>query len=144
MDGVRMVANEHVSPLAVCSHCGACDGRWDRIVSKPYCPNCEEALALGEGPALVVRTVNHRCAICHQAGSIPYLTFPLRTATPVEIHLCPAHLRGLLGRRLGQHAFHQLCRKLYSVQLGAEDVFLLHEAFYDDQGRALQPVLEPY
>ena len=70
------------------------------------------------------------------------LTFPLQSTTPVEMDLCPEHLRALLGRRLGPYAFHQIRRRLHLLGLGVELIFLLHEAFYDEQGRALQPALE--
>jgi hypothetical protein len=30
------------------------------------------------------------------------------------------------------------------INLRAGDIFLLHDAFYDDHGRALQPVAEGY
>jgi hypothetical protein len=56
--------------------------------------------------------------------------------------LCPEHLRGLVGRWLGPYAFNQLRRQLSQLGLEPEDLFLLHRAFYDDKGRALQPALE--
>jgi hypothetical protein len=70
------------------------------------------------------------------------MSFPLQQRDAVAINLCPEHLRGLIGRRLGPYAFHQLRRQLKRVGIGSEHVFLLHRAFYDSQGRALQPALE--
>jgi hypothetical protein len=57
--------------------------------------------------------------------------------------LCPEHVRALLGRRLSTSAFEQLRRRLRTLDLGVEQIFLLHDAFYDERGRALQPALEP-
>lgn len=144
MESLRMVGGERVGPSTPCCRCGATQGCWDRIVGKAYCPNCQEALIVGEAPPLIERTGKHRCAICNQVGSVPYLTFPLQGPQAVEVPLCPEHLRALLGRRLAPHAFHQLRRKLRTVNLSPEDVFLLHEAFYDASGRALQPAVELY
>lgn len=144
MERLRMVNGERVCPSTPCCRCGATQGCWDRIVGKAYCPNCQEALVVGEAPPLVERTTRGRCAICNQAGSVQYLTFPMQVSAAVEIPLCPEHLRALLGRRLAPHAFHQLRRKLRTVALSPEDVFLLHQAFYDVSGRALQPAVEQY
>ena len=142
MDGMRMIRGARLRPTLPCGRCGAAEGRWDRIVGKVYCPNCEEALAQGEAPPLVEPARNHACAVCQRRGTVPYLTFPLHSAAPLEIDLCGEHLRALLGRRLAPHAFRQLCRRLRTLRLDAEDLFLLHEAFYDGRGRALQPVAD--
>jgi hypothetical protein len=48
----------------------------------------------------------------------------------------------MIARRLGPHAFEQLRRQLYGVGLEVAQIFLLHDAFYDAHGRALQPALE--
>ena len=66
----------------------------------------------------------------------------LNSRRPVEIDLCAEHIRALAGRRLGPHAFEQLRQQLYSLGLEVAQIFLLHEAFYDAHGRALQPALE--
>jgi hypothetical protein len=144
MDGLRMIRSERLCPTLPCGRCGADQGRWDRIVGKVYCPSCEEALAQGDAPPLVEPTRHNTCAICKRRGTVPFLTFPLHSGTPVEIDLCAEHLRALLGRRLLPHAFQQLRRRLQRVKLSSEDLFLLHEAFYDDQGRALQPVADSF
>jgi hypothetical protein len=58
------------------------------------------------------------------------------------MYLCADHFRALLGRRLGPMAFQVLQRRLQKLRLNAEQIFLLHEVFYDSLGRALQPVEE--
>ncbi len=142
MAGLRVTNVDPATCLMPCCRCGEGERRWDRIATKAYCPNCQEALAIGEGPPLIERTEKNRCAICAQAGTVRYLTFPLHSSTAVEFDLCPEHLRALLGRRLGSHAFHQLGRLLHALGIGVEEIFLLHGAFYDCQGRALQPAFE--
>jgi hypothetical protein len=67
----------------------------------------------------------------------------LQSSKPLEVDLCPEHLRALLGRRLGPYAFHQLRRRLHLLGLGVELVFLLHDSFYDENGKALQPAELP-
>jgi len=97
---------------------------------------------MGEGDPLVARTDRKRCAVCHHLGTVRYVTFPLHSRRPVEIELCPEHVRALVARRLGPHAFEQLRRQLTGLGLEVAEVFLLHEAFYDEHGRALQPAVE--
>src|SRR5262245_60034923 len=143
MDSTRTYPPDSVPLWVPCCRCSAAAKGWDRIVGKPYCPNCEEALATGEGPPFVERTEKNRCTVCNCAGTVRFLTFPLNMAVAVEMDLCPEHLRGLLGRRLGAHAFAQLRRRLHAVGVDVGNVFLLHDAFYDAHGRALQPAIEP-
>jgi hypothetical protein len=57
--------------------------------------------------------------------------------------LCPEHLRALIGRRLSPAAFHQLRRQLFTLGLDPEAIFLMHGAFYDQGGQALQPAGGP-
>jgi hypothetical protein len=139
MESLRMVAQDapHASP---CCRCGAGERHWDYIARKPYCPQCEEGIILGELEPLIERTQRNPCAVCNKVGTLCYRTIPLHASNPLEIDLCPDHFRGLLGRRLGPFAFQQLCRKLGTHGLSADEVFLLHDAFYDTSGRALQPV----
>jgi hypothetical protein len=143
MDGMRLSPPGEVSSWVACCRCETPAQSWDRIAARAYCPSCEEAIILGDAPPLVERTERRYCAVCHSEGTVRYLTYPLNSSQPVEIDLCPEHLRGLLGRRLGSHAFAQLRRQLYLLGLNVADVFLLHEAFYDPNGRALQPANEP-
>src|SRR5262249_23002455 len=136
------LASHRVPSCLPCCRCRSTGQRWDLIAGKPYCPNCQEALALGEAPPLRERTHSAHCSICDRAGSVRFHTFPLQAATPVEIDLCPEHLRGLLGRRLSPQAFQRLDCQLSALGLRVEEIFLLHDAFYDLQGRALQPAGE--
>ena len=122
-----------------CCSCHSATGRWDRLAGKPFCPHCQEALALGEAAPFVQRTQRRPCAVCHKTGTVTFGTFPLDHEELVEIDLCSEHLRALLGRSLGPHGFHQLRRQLRSVNLEVEDIFLLHDAFYNRSGKALQP-----
>jgi hypothetical protein len=142
MDSLRLAPADSVFPKIACCRCGDRARAWDRIAGKTLCPSCLELLALGEGDPLVERTDRRRCAVCHHLGTLRYLTFPLRSRRPVEIDLCAEHMRGLVGRRLGPHAFEQLRRQLYTLELETREIFLLHEAFYDPSGRALQPAGE--
>jgi hypothetical protein len=82
------------------------------------------------------------CAICERSATLCYLTFPLGAPKPVEMDLCAEHLRSLIGRHLKPTAFRQLSRRLSTLGLTSEEIFLLHDAFYDRHGRALQPALE--
>src|SRR5262249_2221239 len=113
---------------------------WDRVAGKAICPDCQEQLALGEGEPLVERAEKYHCAVCQQLGTIRYLTYPLHATEPVEVDLCPQHFHALLRRRLDRYAYLQLSRQLQTLGVTAGQVFLLHEAFYDIQGRHLQPV----
>ena len=142
MESLRLAPADSVFPKIPCCRCADSTRYWDRIAGKTYCPNCVEALVLGEGPPLIERTDRRRCAVCHHAGTLRYLTFPLHSRRPVEMDLCAEHLRSLVGRRLGPHAFAQLRRLLDRVGIDVSGVFLLHDAFYDADGQALQPALE--
>src|SRR5207245_632468 len=142
MDSVRLAPPDTCFPPVRCCRCAGDDRRWDRIVGKPYCPSCQEALAVGEAEPLMERTEWKACAACGRRGTVCLVTFPLESARPVELDLCPEHLRAFLGRRLGPHAFHQLRRQLALLGVEVAEVFLLHGAFYDANGRALQPAVE--
>jgi hypothetical protein len=107
-----------------------------------FCPDCQEGLVLGETAPLIERTEQRPCAICDRLGSVCFRTFPLQSSCPVDIDLCPEHLRALLARRLGPRSFQQLRQQLVLLGLVMTDIFLLHDAFYDVQGHALQPVFE--
>jgi hypothetical protein len=143
MEGLRWVSASGQSPVAACSRCQATGCPWDRIGELAICPDCQEQLALGEGEALVQRLVPRCCTVCGQTGSVRYLTFPLHAHDPLEVDLCPQHFHALLGRRLDRYAYRRLARQLQNLGLTARQVFLLHEAFYDERGHPLQPVPEP-
>jgi hypothetical protein len=142
MECIRLASADSIFPKIPCARCSDQSRYWDRIAGKTYCPNCLEALAMGEGEPLVLKVERRRCAVCHHQGTVRYVTFPLHSRRPVEIELCAEHVRAIVARRLGPHAFEQLRRQLEALGLEAAQIFLLHEAFYDDQGRALQPAVE--
>jgi hypothetical protein len=143
MESLRMAQNQRRPVVLPCCRCASAERRWDRIAGKAYCPDCQEALVMGLADPLVERTEKRLCSICSRLGTVRFLTYPLQTAIPVEMDFCPEHLRGLLGRRLSMAAFAQLRRGLGLLGLNAEQIFLLHDAFYDEHGRALQPAAEP-
>jgi hypothetical protein len=101
-------------------------------------------LALGEAPPLMEQAEMKRCLVCQHLGTVRYLTYPLQANEAIEFDLCPRHFEALLSRRLERYALLQLSRQLQLLGLSAKQVFLLHEAFYDENGRALQPVPEMY
>ena len=142
MQSIRLAPNGSVFPQIPCCRCADSSRPWDRIAGKSYCPNCMEALAHGEGGPLIERTDKRRCAACHHQGTLRYLTFPLKSRRPVEMDLCAEHLRALVARRLGPHGFGLLRRQLEKLGLEVAAIFMLHDAFYDEQGRAIQPVAE--
>jgi hypothetical protein len=142
MDSMRVTPQEMIPLVNECCRCREANGRWDRIAGQAFCPNCQEQLAVGEAEPLVVRAEKRACAVCERLGTVCFLTFPLQAAAPLEIELCPEHLRALLGRRLLPPAFHQLRRKLAVLGMNVEEIFLLHGAFYDPYGRASQPALD--
>lgn len=140
MERLRLAKATNKHSRLACSRCGDDSRNWDCLAGKSYCPQCLELLAAGETEPIVERTASCRCAVCYHLGSIRFLTYPLRASRPIEIDLCGEHLRSIIARRLGPHAFEQLRRQLDMVDLRPNDVFLLHDAFYDKFGRALQPV----
>ena len=142
MESLRLAPADSIFPKIPCSRCADQSRWWDRIAGKTYCPNCMEALAMGEGPPMIERTDRRRCAVCHHLGTVRYVTFPLHSRRPIEMELCSEHVRALVARRLGPHAYEQLRRQLHALGMEVADVFLLHDAFYDDHGRALQPAAE--
>ncbi|HMC89009.1 MAG TPA: hypothetical protein VKI17_05655 [Gemmataceae bacterium] len=142
MESLRLAPSQTRPRILACCRCHNDRRHWDRVAGRAYCPECQEQLVLGVASPLTERTEKKQCAACGRTGTVCFLTFPLQSTTPVEMDLCPEHLRALLGRRLGPYAFHQIRRRLHLLGLGVELIFLLHEAFYDEQGRALQPALE--
>ncbi len=144
MDSLRLATAGNVTSRLACSRCGDDSRDWDRVGGKSCCPHCLELLAAGETEPIVERIDACRCAICYHLGTVRYLTYPLHCERPIEVDLCGEHLRAIVARRLGPHAFEQLRRQLSLIELRPSDIFLLHDAFYDHHGRALQPVEEGY
>jgi hypothetical protein len=143
MEGLRLVAASGQSPVAPCSRCQATGCPWDRIGDHAICPDCQEQLALGEGEPLVERvSPTNRCLICRRGGTVRYLTFPLHGREPLAIDLCPTHFHNYMARRLDRYSYRTLSRALQSLGLTVKQVFLLHEAFYDERGHPLQPLPE--
>ena len=142
MDHLRIMSNQATEVRVPCCRCSLDRDRWDRIAGKTYCPNCQEDLAMGEGEPLIERTEKNPCIICSRLGTLRFLTYPLRAKAPVEMDLCPEHLRALVGRRLRPEAYRRLCRRLAQLRLSSGEIFLLHDAFYDKNGRALQPTVD--
>lgn len=141
MDGLRTPAGDEDTTVTACSRCRATGCPWDRIGGVRICPDCQESLIRGEGEPLCLPAEPRECAACRSVGTVPFVTVPLR-AKPLAIDLCPNHLRALLRRGLDRPAFLELARQLQTAGLAPGRIFLLHEAFYDRQGKALQPVHE--
>ena len=142
MSEMRMVSDPALNPQGPCARCGATGCHWDRLGAHAVCPDCQEMLLRGEGEPLVLPRERRSCAVCGQAGTVRYLTFPLHESEPVEINLCPSHLRDFMGRRLTCRAFNRLRRQLRMLGLSVEQIFLLHESFYDETGSALRPMTD--
>lgn len=144
MEALRLLAADTSANRVACSRCQALGCPWDRIAGKPICPDCQEQIVIGEGPPLLEKVQKNSCAICQHCGTLCYLTYPLRATRPVEIDLCAAHVQALISRRLDRHALKQFGRQLQVHGIQAQQLFLLHEAFYDEKGRPLQPVHDSY
>jgi hypothetical protein len=138
MDGLRTLTDDANAPH-LCSRCRATGCPWDRIGGVSICPDCQEMMIRGEGEPLRLPSEDRRCSACGTGGTVPFVTVPLRSR-PVVIDLCQAHLRALLMRELDPDTFLELARQLQALGLVPGRIFLLHEAFYDPRGRALQPV----
>ena len=108
MEALRRIRSGGVSAIEPCSRCGVGGCPWDCLAGQPLCPDCQESLALGEGPLLRERGERRPCAVCGRDGTLRYLTYPLHSAEPVEIDLCGGHCGALLGRRLERGAFRRL------------------------------------
>lgn len=140
MSSVRVVSAGRHSAAAPCATCGSVGSAWDRLAGRPLCPDCQERLIQGDGEAVVLRPQDRPCAVCNRIGAVHYLTFPRHEQEPIEIDLCSMHLRALIARRLTTRCFQRLRRKLNLLGLAVEQVFLLHESFYDEFGAALRPL----
>jgi hypothetical protein len=142
MERVRWVHGLGTQPPAACSRCRAAGCPWDRIADEIICPDCQDLLVRDEGPPLIARVRPAACAVCGHRGVLPFVTVPLYAANAVEIDLCGAHLQALLRRRLDRFSYRQLADQLRTLGIQSREVFLLHEAFYDDFGQPLYPVID--
>src|SRR5205085_10790113 len=77
METIRLSSADSIFPKIPCCRCSDQSRFWDRLAGKTYCPNCLEALAMGEGDPLVARTDRKRSAVCHHLGTVRFVTFPL-------------------------------------------------------------------
>lgn len=143
MESLRLAPGLSKPAFLPCTRCGNDDRDWDRLGGRAFCTECQESLILGRAAPLRLRTTARRCAACLAPGTVSFLTFPLRSRTPVEMHLCGPHIRGLLTRDLAAPAFLRLRRRLALVGIDVQNIFLLHGVFYDNRGRALQPAPAP-
>jgi hypothetical protein len=143
MEGLRLLTGATDAVAVPCCRCQATGCPWDQVNGKALCPDCQEAVATGEGPPLIERQESRPCAVCGHVGAVRYLTVPLHAARPLEMDLCGEHFRALLGRRLDARALARLADKLQTLGVNRRQVFLLHESFYDDAGHSLQPVPDP-
>jgi hypothetical protein len=139
MDGLRTLTVDDKTAPRECGRCQATGCPWDRIGGLSICPDCQESLIRGEGEPLRLPFEPRNCTACGVEGTVPFVTVPLR-ASAVVIDLCASHVRALLQRSLDRAAFLELARQLQTLGLSPGRIFLLHEAFYDVQGQALQPV----
>lgn len=126
-----------------CALCDVTGAPWDEIDGLPLCPDCMEDLAAGKAQAtqfMVWRS--EPCCVCQRLGSVKFATTPLQTIKPLVATLpfCPLHLRALIGRSLDCRDFALLIGFLDQFFLAPSQIFLLHEAFYDRAGKAIQPV----
>src|SRR5436305_846728 len=126
MSGLRLITEVASTPMEPCARCLAGGCPWDRVAGDPMCPDCQEALALGLSAPLRLRVEMRPCAICGRDGTLPYLTYPLHAAAPIEIDLCGNHFEALLGRRLERNSFRVLERQLKLIGVGVKQIFLLH------------------
>jgi hypothetical protein len=130
-----------------CCRCTDDSRSWDQIAGKSYCPNCLEDLAVGEADYLIEWPQPILCDACSELDrekrikTVTFLTWPLQSVCPMEMALCGNHLRDLCGRRLRPFPFESLVGRLAFLELKPADVFLLHAAFYDLNGIALQPAI---
>ncbi len=142
MESLRLAPGLSKPAFLPCSRCGNDDRDWDRLGGRAICTECQETLLLGRSAPLRLPISPRRCAACSAPGTVPFLTFPLRSRTPIEMHLCGPHLRCLLARDLPIPAFQRLRRRLAALRIDVQSIFLLHDAFYDARGHALQPAPE--
>ena len=105
MEGLRQIRKPDKSALEPCSRCGSAGCPWDRIAGHAMCPDCQETLALGDGPPLRARVESASCAICQRSGTLRDPTYPLHCEEPIEIDLCGGHFEALLSRRLERPHF---------------------------------------
>lgn len=125
-----------------CAYCGSTGSPWDVIAGAHICPDCQETLVRGEGEPLKCPLVGEICVVCGWPYTVPYLTVPIHWKTHIAIDLCSRHFRAFLGRRLEPAEYRKLRRGLDVIGLEPGKIFLLHEAFYSNKGKCVQPIEE--
>ena len=140
VDSVRLVKSPASLLQLPCQRCGAEGCAWDRLAGMPLCFECQEELIVGASTPLKVKADHNLCTLCRHRNVIAYLTLPLYEPECLEMDLCVRHLTALLGRRLTGRAYRKLRARLNRLGYAVEQFFLLHEAFYDEEGLALQPI----
>ena len=141
MESLRLAPGLSKPAFLPCSRCGNDNRDWDRIGSRVFCTGCQESLILGRAAPLRLQPRPALCGLL-RTGTVPFLTFPLRSRTPIEMQLCGPHLHACWHHELPAPALHRLRRRLAALRIDVQSVFLLHDVFYDARGRALQPAPE--
>ncbi len=143
-------------PSKPCDVCKSTGCPWDRLGYDPrtgdwktICPDCQQE-AVVSGTHARFHLVWGHCVCCDDPFTgcrggfprkvTPVLTFPLHTKRVLRLEFCAAHFHEFVGRRLGSWRLIILHRRLHWLGVCPRRVFLLHEAFYDHAGKALQPV----
>jgi hypothetical protein len=141
MNPVR-ICEENIQP-GPCFQCCDHSRAWDRIAGTTMCPNCQEKLAAGEAQYFRLPVQKRICAACSHEGVVLYMTWTKKEETyqAIEIDLCGRHVKDMIGRCLDSDAFRDLEGQLNQLGVDVSQVFLLHGAFYDGAGQALQPVV---
>lgn len=140
---IRVYLENQVFAMPPCVNCGDNSCHWDLVGGAPFCPSCLEDVAMGEDcGALTIRSSPAHCVICGQRGTIPFASFPRNWNRPIEFDLCGYHARSVIARALGPQAVGKLRIVLCGMGIDPESIFLLHDAFYDKHGVALQKAIE--
>ena len=123
--------------------------RWGMI-------GCGDVAEVKSGPGFYKARNSELRAVMRRNGDLAHHTSPNVDVAAIQLDdlamECDDSLQYLLAflmlrvcvilRRLNARAFQNLRGQLQDLGLKAEQVFLLHEAFYDRHGRALQPARE--
>ncbi len=137
---VSIVLRTRVTP---CERCENETNLWDRLAGHVLCPECIEQMMIGIAPPIREPVTDVRCAICAALG-VTFETNLHRSRIAVHVPLCGDHLRDLAARRLDPPSFSVLYARLKNLSINRQKIFLLHDAFYDERGKALNPVDDPY
>lgn len=142
MKSLRLIRATSMNIELPCLICDAYGCPWDQIGNKPICTDCQERIMLGEIDPWQIPAEEGACLLCSSQSTIRYLTFPLCDPDPIEMDLCGRHLHALISRSLTSRAYRRLRRHVNRLGFAIEQFFLLHEAFYDEEGQALQPFFD--